>query len=277
MVLHVVAQVVAYWSWILLDSWEGTLIQKHSWWENTGLNNGNCNLVMAPMFSSYANPFSCGFSRNEAMRGGEEQRRFLVFDHSGDQTSLIYSSVVGTQPIWNMNPYTSSFGAAAFHGNGVTNMEDGHGSEDMHEDTEEIDALLYSESSPIDDKLEEDDDEVSTGHSPEELSYRCSSTPTKKRRLHKEELDASLADTASSTRPGLLNYNEERSEASKRLKRKRIQETVSMLRRIIPGGKGKDTVAVLDEAINYLRSLKLRFKKPLELSPVIEGVDIMHQ
>lgn len=230
---------------IVVRSMEGNIDPKNSsWWEYTSLNNGSFNLVMPPMFPSYAN----------AMLGSEEQRNFMVFDHSRDQTSLIYSSVAGTQ-----HP--------SFHANVVTNVENGHESEEMHENTEEIDALLYSESNHIENH--DDDDEVmSTGHSPEDLNFDCSSTPTKKRRLdiNREFYDTSLLDTASSTssREGL--------EANKKLKRKRIQETVSMLRRIIPGGKGKDTAAVLDEAINYLRSLKLRFKKPL-----FEGVDIMHQ
>uniref|UniRef100_A0A2P2QQZ6 BHLH domain-containing protein n=1 Tax=Rhizophora mucronata TaxID=61149 RepID=A0A2P2QQZ6_RHIMU len=42
----------------------------------------------------------------------------------------------------------------------------------------------------------------------------------------------------------------------KRMRKERIVETVSVLRNIIPDGKGKDAIVVLDEAIKHLKSLK---------------------
>ncbi|XP_010916682.1 transcription factor SAC51 [Elaeis guineensis] len=269
------------------------------------------------MFPTYFNPYGCAFSGNaappfpvfQAQRTlpktpawitpsvhthgptgfADSQKRFLVFDHSGDQTSLIFSSS-GTpfaSPM-SMNP------APDVQGSNETNVSDGHGGEEMHEDTEEIDALLYSDS--------DDDDEeeaASTGHSPmkmaaESVEEVASSTVPAKRRRFDLELDASLVDTASSAvadhyqdlcsdyrnkdtsddaesswvRGGAKRrLVEEEAEThsdshhgSKRLKRARIQETVGVLRRIIPGGKGKDAATILDEAIRYLRTLKLKAK-----------------
>lgn len=165
---------------------------------------------------------------------------------------------------------------------------------EMHEDSEEIDALLYSDSDDY--TIEE---EPGTGQSPmkcitgEEVA--STTVHAKKRRLG-IDLDASLIDTATSARccdynnsnnrldcsdaesscvgggeeretmegEGEEREHEDGSEKSDcidmNLKRKKIQETVCLLRRIIPGGKGKDAATILDEAISYLKSLKLKAK-----------------
>ncbi|KAJ0961467.1 hypothetical protein J5N97_000085 [Dioscorea zingiberensis] len=166
------------------------------------------------------------------------QKRVSILDQSGDQTSLVNSSAV------------------------VGHGEPALDPEEMHEDTEEIDALLYSESN----EQQDEDEAISTGHSPLDMAGDINAPATKRPRI-----DTELADTASSKGQYMcMNYNEDKSscvqeiqECNKTTKRKRIQETVGVLRRIIPGaagGKAKDAAAVLDEAIRYLRSLKLRMK-----------------
>lgn len=177
----------------------------------------------------------------------------------------------------------------------VSNQTNVYGTEsEMHEDSEEIDALLYSDS---DDYVIEE--EPGTGQSPmryvtgEEVA---STTIHPKKRRIGIDLDASLIDTATSAKCCDNNYcsnrldcsdaesscvgggearetlkggreaeeNEESCEKSDcidvNLKRKKIQETVCLLRHIIPGGQGKDAATILDEAISYLKSLKLKAK-----------------
>ncbi|EHA8588802.1 transcription factor bHLH143 [Cocos nucifera] len=272
------------------------------------------------VFPTYFNPYGRGFSGNaaspfpgfQARKSLEKtpalippsinayglpeftnpQKRFLVFDHSGDQTNLIFSSS-GTL---FMSPGPLNPGPDQQRSK-ETNVSDGHGGEEMHEDTEEIDALLYSDS---DDDHEEE--EASTGHSPVEMTAVSaeelgSSTVPAKRRRADVQLDASLVDTASSAvavadhyhdlhedsrnkdtrddaesscarggeKRGLAEEEEletrhDSNHGNKRLKRARIQETVGVLRRIIPGGKGKDVATILDEAIRYLMTLKLKTK-----------------
>lgn len=219
------------------------------------------------------------------------QKRFLVFDHSGDQTNLILSSsdtlFLSPGPL---SPRPDQQGSKE------TNVSDGHIDEEMHEDTEEIDALLYSDSD-----YEQEEEEASTGHSPVGMAagsaeeVASSTVPAKRRRVD-VELDASLVDTASSAVAVGDRYHDVRADCrnqdtgddaesscvrggekrkmaeeeletrhdsnqgNKRLKRARIQETVGVLRRIIPGGNGKDVATILDEAIRYLMSLKLKTK-----------------
>ncbi|KAG0499395.1 hypothetical protein HPP92_004086 [Vanilla planifolia] len=199
-------------------------------------------------------------------------KRFLVFDQSGDQTSLIYSSVA--IPCQFFNP---PIPASNLNYERASNSHVSKDHEEMHEDTEEIDALLYSESEHT-----YDSDENSTGHSPlilEEEETDNPPIPAKRRRLELPELDPSLTDTASSA--NLLNYhsfpgdendtelsyvdgfreqNFQSGEEDKYAKRERIRRTMDMLRRVIPGGECKDAVELLDEAIRYLKSLRLQAK-----------------
>lgn len=215
------------------------------------------NSVVLP---SYAGP--CGFFQlNSALMPplqpsgfASGQSKFIVFDRTGDQTKVIYSSF-GSQfsypcPTTNDLPASNETNVS----NGNVNVN-----EEMHEDTEEIDALLYSDS----DNDFDEEEEASTGHySPVENTTRndeeevASSAvlqpphppPAKRRRV-----ESDLDDTASSTH--CIGTNER-----KKAKSEKIQETVGILRRIVPGGKGKDAASVLDEAIWYLKSLRLKAK-----------------
>ncbi|URE34958.1 CPuORF35 - conserved peptide uORF-containing transcript [Musa troglodytarum] len=211
------------------------------------------------------------------------EKRYLAFDQLRDGRSYIYSSSSIPYPFFNS--VDLGFG---LQGSTDTNVSNGHGAGEMHEDTEEINALLYSDSDE-----DHDDEEASTGHSPvgatgRSLSEVASSMlPAKRRRVDVDEFDASLVDTASSQvlhcpdvptdhgnkgdgKPSesscVKGGDHPQNVDDVHIKRARIQETVSILRRIIPGGNGKDAATVLDVAITYLKSLKLKAKS-LNASP----------
>ncbi|KAF6165571.1 hypothetical protein GIB67_006461 [Kingdonia uniflora] len=228
--------------------------------------------------------------------GTTGQKRFLIFDQSGSRTSLIFSSLAGSpvqQPSLGYLNLFNSCGVnveAPMPNNPVDQAEavisdgfdDNYGTDEkseMHEDTEELNALLYS-----DDDYESDDEEVSTGHSPGEMTdyekeeVASSGGPTKRKRETDQE-ETELLDTASSGGPIAMPQSDFETESicgegrtqegdgatsilshNKRIKRKRILETVGILRRIIPGGMDKDALLVLDEAIQYVKSLKLKAK-----------------
>ncbi|KAI4321426.1 hypothetical protein MLD38_034809 [Melastoma candidum] len=153
-------------------------------------------------------------------------------------------------------------------------------SSEMHEDTAEIDALLYSDDEDDDTNSSEESEVESTGHSP------CLLTDCKKEQIH-ESVDVSSAepsrnqkrkllddadsaatsvtDTASYT--GIDQYQNETVfrksmgdvcsvDSRKRMRRDAICEAVSILENVVPGPKGKSTVAFLDYAIKYLESLR---------------------
>ncbi|KAJ4963077.1 hypothetical protein NE237_023016 [Protea cynaroides] len=228
---------------------------------------------------------------------GSVQKRFLVCDHSGNQTSFFISSVIAPivqlqHPSYKIeNPFDANGLRDPIYQSGPVvsdrldeNHENDDGSE-MREDTEELNALLYSDDEFEDtDGGEEDDEVASTGHSPYEMGHEkqeeeiaSSGGLAKRRKLLNGEHQASssVMDTASSAKPnGLSSEYEDDAQSScikgrtggrelgssKRSRKERIQETVSILQSIIPGGKGKDAALVLDEAIQYLTSLKVKAK-----------------
>jgi hypothetical protein len=259
------------------------------------------------------NPYeSCREAITPNAGPGCAQKRFVVVDQSKDQTTLIYSSGIGT-PVqcltsWSPKPNV------AHDLNGVDrgykrdsndpsgpiltdefNENPGNDEQsEMHEDTEELNALLYSDNEDYS-EYSEDDEVTSTGHSPSTMTdhdkkdcfegcteeVASSAGPSKKRKLFDGGCNdvPSLMDTASSLKPrGPFEHNEEDAESScasgynvgtgemgflsgnKKLKKERIRETVNILQGIIPGVRGKDAIVVLDETIHYLKSLKLKAK-----------------
>ncbi|XP_058221298.1 transcription factor bHLH143-like [Rhododendron vialii] len=245
---------------------------------------------------------------------GCAQKRFLVFDQSGDQTTLMFTPGVGSSPV----QCATTFGPkldSAFDLNNVglgtkretrlhlepiltceyyENKKDDTGSEMYHEDTEEINALLYSDDDEYDDDgvSSEDDEVASTGHSPcgmtddgkqelleESEEVASSKGPTKRRKLFDGGCEVEpLMDTATSVKSKICFDLEDDAESScansknkglgkfgslsgnKRSRKDKIRETVDILQSIIPGGEGKDAIRILDEAIDYLRSLKYKAK-----------------
>ncbi|PSS31597.1 Transcription factor like [Actinidia chinensis var. chinensis] len=238
------------------------------------------------------------------------QKRFIVFDQSGDQTTLMFSSGIAT-PVQCPTSFGPKFNGAYdlnkielgndrgmnHYGEPVLTDEynENHGDDvgsDMHEDTEELNALLYSDDDDDAYDDSEDDEVASTGHSPgtmmadekqellEESAEVASFTgPTKRQKLFNGVYNVpSLMDTASSAKSKRCSDYEDDAESScaegknqglgefgsllgnKRTRKDKIRETVGILQSIIPGGKGKDAIVILDEAISYLRSLKHKAK-----------------
>ncbi|GAB4844925.1 hypothetical protein Ancab_038316 [Ancistrocladus abbreviatus] len=231
-------------------------------------------------------------------------KQFLVFDQTGDKTTLIYSSGIGT-PFHCLNSWsTKPTVGYNLHGDEIGMTRDMHypsglnltdddcrGTDrsEMHEDTEEINALLYSDD---EDDYPEDDEEISTGHSPSTMTAYdkqdwfqggmeevASSTRAAKRMKLSEGhyMIPSLMDTASSAKPEKLLAEDDDAESSsadetmrfgnmgslsgnKRLRKEKIRQTVNILQGLIPDGENKDAIVILDEAIRYLRTLKLKAK-----------------
>ncbi|XP_065847325.1 transcription factor bHLH145-like [Euphorbia lathyris] len=239
-------------------------------------------------------------NRNEVvspkMECGCGQKKFLVFDQSGDETSLIFGSgmrtpvgyftCLGTNTSDTCNVKTGDPGTkdnmsihlGAIEGEQWAKVNGADLGSEMQEDTDELNALLYS-----DDESDygEDDEVTSTGQSPSTMTFYKkqkwlersiegvggSKGSSKKRKL----LEGAVMDRARSVKDRYEDDAESRCENRKswaldemvcecKKKKMRIRETVKILQKIIPCGKGKDLVVVIDEAINYLKSLKLKAK-----------------
>uniref|UniRef100_A0ACD5WX25 Uncharacterized protein n=1 Tax=Avena sativa TaxID=4498 RepID=A0ACD5WX25_AVESA len=184
-----------------------------------------------------------------------------------------------------------------------TNVTDvgAQGTDDTHENTEDINALLDSDSDEGHEKVHElnkarkspvEDDTMSVESVASAGASVCAAQPSKKRKLS-SCTDRSVVDTASSAwldcsigqkhvgngddaqsccigevesdhKFALALKDGEEAEGDspddRKLRVERIQETVAALRKIVPRGTAKDATAVLDEAICYLTSLKLKVK-----------------
>ncbi|CAJ1975995.1 unnamed protein product [Sphenostylis stenocarpa] len=236
-----------------------------------------------------------------AMQSESLQKKLLIFDHSGSKTRLLYSPVfpfvqspivTATQftQVYDVNEEAQEINMGLKHWPIYTSPQktgkdhiDNEESE-MHEDTEEINALLYSDD-------DDDDDEVtSTGHSPLLTEKTCltqeqcgntkeevatSDWPNKRQKLIDGGFNRlpPLVDGASSERLNKMCYaesnyassgavyasrqtEEDKSTASDiQLKKDKIRELLRLLENFIPGAKGEHPLLVIDGTIEYLESL----------------------
>lgn len=122
-------------------------------------------------------------------------------------------------------------------------------SSSLKEDSADIDALLNSEEGDEDEEEEYDEEEVSTartcGNYRHDSPDSCSMPGSKPRR-----------NQSSSS---LRSYGDDNCHNEK--KRLKMKKMVKVLRGILPGGEQMDTVSVLDEAVRYLKSLKVEAQK----------------
>ncbi|XP_052205618.1 transcription factor bHLH143-like [Diospyros lotus] len=234
---------------------------------------------------------------------GSTQKKFIIFDHSGNHTRLFFSP--HCSPSQNpIVPPTKSLNPFDFHERrqpaakvehifptepiieekSDENQIIGEASE-MHEDTEEINALLYSD----DDGDDSEEDEVrSTGRSPfaickkreqtEEITEEVSNSygPMKRQRLidggyKKSSLMAvpssaephrffckSDDDAESSCAKGRNQGDDQNSTIGTKQLKDKICETLKILENLIPGAARNDPVLLIEEAIGYLSYLKLK-------------------
>ncbi|XP_008784424.1 transcription factor bHLH144-like [Phoenix dactylifera] len=167
-------------------------------------------------------------------------KNFVIFDQTYNKSRVMF------HPSLAHNFGSSSFGVHGAHAHeaGKSTVGDyynaGEYSSPHIEDAEDIDALLSSE---------EDDDVVSTGRTPG--NWGGGSSP---------DSSCSFSDGMRSSKLKFNSTNAGSGSGSER-KREKMKKMVKTLRGIIPGGDRMDTPAVLDEAVKYLKSLKVEVKK----------------
>ncbi|TYG68575.1 hypothetical protein ES288_D05G163800v1 [Gossypium darwinii] len=119
-------------------------------------------------------------------------------------------------------------------------------SSSLKEDSDDIDALLSSEEEEQEDYDEEEVSTARTSGNYESDSDSHSAYGSKPRK------NSSCSSTLKSSGSGFGT------DPKKRLKMKKM---VKVLRGIVPGADQMGTVAILDEAVRYLKSLKVEVKK----------------
>ncbi|KAL0721398.1 hypothetical protein Bca4012_035997 [Brassica carinata] len=205
----------------------------------------------------------------------------MIFDQSGNQTRLLrcpfpirFPSLKAAEPV-KLSELQHGL-EKGFREDHVTLKEfdekcvNGKESE-MHEDTEEINALLYSDDEDYDeyDDCESEDDEVmSTGHSPYQVcnkrSFEELDTPCKRQKLTDkvENISGSSSSLVGSKDEKLPESNISTKEdtgsglSDEQSRKDKIRTALKILESIVPGAKGNEALSLLDEAIDYLKLLK---------------------
>lgn len=171
------------------------------------------------------------------------QRRFLIFDRSENQTRLFISPPRG-QILASKTPAS---GIGSFEEKWDENdLWDGEG-----EDSDEINALLYSDS--------DDDDEVSsTGHSPPSGLQEGLDRDKSVDEARKRQRFGDGKYKRSSLERGMDGYEDDVESrcGGGGSKKAKIREALRMLESIIPGLEDKDPVSIIDGAVAYLKSMK---------------------
>ncbi|KAJ0238284.1 Transcription factor SAC51 [Hirschfeldia incana] len=190
------------------------------------------------------------------------QKGLMILDQSGNQTRLLqcpfplrFPSHAAAEPVKlsELQHGLEGNGVEEFDKNYHVNVKES----EMHEDTEEIDALLYSDDDDEDCESDDDDEVMSTGHSPYSAEQVCN-----KRQL--EEIDGpckrqKLVEniSGSSSLVGTSSKEDTGSGLSNEQSRKdKIRTALKILESIVPGAKGNQALLLLDEAIDYLKLLK---------------------
>lgn len=191
-------------------------------------------------------------------------KNFVIFDQTYDRSQVMYHPEL-THKLMNtpslnalastfQNEYVASTYQNEYVGGSYGNY-DQEVSSSHQEDPNEIDALLSA-----DEDYEDDDDEGNEEGDSEEVStarnsYRdygntsaescCSSYGYNNN--NNSSRKQSLSGSASSNNDGKG--------------RKKMKKMMGVLRRIVPGGEQMNTACVLDEAVQYLKSLKIEAQK----------------
>ncbi|KAL5222838.1 hypothetical protein ABZP36_027551 [Zizania latifolia] len=207
---------------------------------------GQCNykVPVSPAFGTPAGMISPQF--RTSVGGFEFQpskvcpRNFIIFDQTDDKGRIMCHPAL----VSKLNPTDAnaspSYPEAVFRSFGQDNGNLEDDSSSFKEDTRDIDALLssYEES--------DEDDVKSTGRTPDrsESGRFDSSSPPRSNKMHHSSGNSSVFHGS------LDNVTHER-----------MRNMVTVLRGIIPGGDQLDTPSVLEEAVRYLKFIKMEAKK----------------
>ncbi|XP_065878005.1 transcription factor bHLH144 [Euphorbia lathyris] len=209
------------------------------------------NFTHNPVSSSFAAALPSAGKHLVPVHGIEFQpsevcpKNFIIFDQTDHRSQIMFHPTVAHKfgnP--GLNMHTSYF-PETYDRKGVNDIAR-EMSSSIKEDSDDIDALLSLEEEEQD---EYDEDEVSTAR-----TYGCygSSSPDScSTHGYKPRKNGSSS----------AQYSSSGDSSNSERKRQKMKKMVKALRRIVPGGDQMNTVNVLDEAVKYLKSLKVEVQK----------------
>lgn len=169
-------------------------------------------------------------------------RNFIIFDQTNNRSQIMFHPDINSKLSYSgfgLEPSILQENADKKDANDETNII----ISTMKEDSADIDALLSTE---YEENEESDDEVVSTART--EAMYECYSSDS-----------CSNSGSVSGKTRSLFRKSSGSRENGK--KRQRVRKMVKALRGIVPGANRMSTVAVLDEAVRYLKSLRVEVQK----------------
>ncbi|CAH8355499.1 unnamed protein product [Eruca vesicaria subsp. sativa] len=188
-------------------------------------------------------------------------KNFVIFDQTYDHSQVMYhpdlTHRLANSPSLNRlattfqneyvgGSYGNNYGQEVFGNYGQQEV-----SSSYQEDPNEIDALLSTD---------EDDGEEEDGGDSEEVSTARNASRDYGNNTSAETCYSSYGYN-SSRRKQSSSESASSSNNGGKGGRKKMKKMMGVLRKIVPGGEEMNTASVLDEAVQYLKSLKLEAQK----------------
>ncbi|KAL0700209.1 hypothetical protein Bca4012_056331 [Brassica carinata] len=178
-------------------------------------------------------------------------KNFVIFDQTYDRSSQVMYHPELTPRLVNSG-LASTFQNEYVGGSyGNYGQQEDVSSSSHQEDPNEIDALLST------DEDYEDDDE--DGGDSEEVSGTARNASRDYGNTSAESWCSSYGYNSSRRKQSLSGSASSSNNDGKG--RRKMKKMMGVLRRIVPGGEEMNTASVLDEAVQYLKSLKLEAQK----------------
>ncbi|GMH20366.1 hypothetical protein Nepgr_022207 [Nepenthes gracilis] len=197
--------------------------------------------------SAFAADLPLGLKHSGAVHCAEFQpseicpKKFIIFDRTHDRSQIMFHPMIGEKLSYDgLELNASCYGDNIDRNN--ANYEQKEISCLFNDNLNEIDALLS-----FDDEVEDsDEEEVSSANTHGDDGSRSldsfSNNSSKSRKIKHPSSSQKSSDCGG-------RYDEQ--------KRKKLQKMIQVLRGIVPGGDQMNTVAILDAAVRYLKSLKV--------------------
>lgn len=174
-------------------------------------------------------------------------RNFIIFNQTDHRNQIMFNPAIANKFSGHgLNVFATYFDGKSEREDATNDVEK-EKSASLKEDSDDIDALLSSEEEEQDDY---DEEEISTAR-----TYGNYESDSDSRSAYRSKPRKNIA--CSST---LKTYGSGGS-CDPEIKRLKMKKMMKVLRGIVPGADQMGTVAVLDEAVKYLKSLKVEVNK----------------
>ncbi|XVF25505.1 hypothetical protein REPUB_Repub13aG0218500 [Reevesia pubescens] len=173
-------------------------------------------------------------------------RNFIIFNQTDHRNQVMFNPAIANKFNGQGLNAFATYIDGKYERKDVNDVEK-ETSSSLKEDSDDIDALLSSEE---EEQEEYDEEEVSTARTYgnyESDSDSCSAYGSKPRK--------------NSSCSSILKSSVSGGSCDPEIKRLKMKKMVRVLRGIVPGADQMGTVDVLDEAVRYLKSLKVEVKK----------------